>query len=151
VTGLPPGFDLVDLIDDAVNNLEHLGHLELEPDEHPPYCMVTELASLAGECADCASCPGKLAHHHLAMRQHKWEQSLPVWVCDCGTVFKVPPPEWGVQAFYRPAEDGALGEHAGGIKYDSKGRVKDSHDCPVCGRRFADTIADQAAGRSTLF
>ncbi len=44
-----------------------------------------------------------------------------------------------------------LGDPAGVIKRDPKGKVKHSDACPGCGRKFADTIALRADPQQRLF
>jgi hypothetical protein len=148
----PDGF--VDLIEDAANILCWRGYLDPEGDEIPAD-VVDELAQLWHE-GPCETCPAwgtadALADHFLARKQHEYERSLPTWACDCGTVYKILT-EWGNgQEFYAINGDGLLGDRAGFIKRDSKGKVKHSATCPNCGRSFGDTIARRANPQLSLF
>jgi hypothetical protein len=144
----------MELIEDAAYNLEARGYGELEDDVLPPE-LAAELLDLyrAGPCELCPGWPSpdNLAEHVITKWQVDYDRAAPVWVCDCGARFKCPA-YWGnPEDFYHITDDGLVGDPVGGVKRDSKGKVKDSSVCPACGVRFADTIADRANPQQALF
>jgi hypothetical protein len=140
------------LVDDAVWNLCLMGHLDLEEDDEGgdwEERVRWELGMLAGHCFWCRS-PDRLAWHWLSLKQQEWERSVPVWECDCGATYKVLP-EWRTEVFCVTGEDGLLGDRAGEVRRDGKGRVKHSDKCRGCGEEFAAVIARQLSPQQALF
>jgi hypothetical protein len=87
----------------------------------------------------------------MARKQREYEQSLPVWSCDCGAAYKLLVQWGGQEQFYTITEDGLLGDQVGAIHRSSNGKVRQSGTCPGCGLRFADTIARRANPQRALF
>ncbi|GIF74166.1 MULTISPECIES: hypothetical protein [Asanoa] len=136
---------------------EHLAvrhsYLDPEADEWPDW-VLAELIVLwrAGPCEDCPVWNWKeLAHHFMGWWQCEYERALPVWACRCGAVFKVCAAWDRAWDLYRPTADGLLGDAAGAVRLDSKGRVKRSDACPDCNRSFGGTVAEQADPQGCLF
>lgn len=150
-TPMPVDDATMALIEDAVTVLCQRGHLDPDDDEPIPAELITELASLTGPCGgfDCPDPidPWALADHWVTGRQQAWERSLATWTCDCGRVYKVIQPA----EFYDATEDGLLGDRAGCIARDRKGRVKHSAKCRGCGELFAVTIDRQTNPQQSLF
>ncbi|HKS98932.1 MAG TPA: hypothetical protein VJT31_05315, partial [Rugosimonospora sp.] len=162
VTGPPAGL----LDDDALTPLGEVVHaaawhlagrhsyLDPEADEWPDW-VLAQLVALwqQGPCADCPVWNFKeLAHHFMGWCQREYERALPAWTCACGAVFKVLAGGWHqVWELYRPTDDGLLGDQAGQIRLDTKGRAKRSDVCPDCHRSFAAVVAEQADPQGSLF
>jgi hypothetical protein len=137
----------------AANYLAMRGWLDPDAGEWPDG-LLAELAGIAqgNPCGDtCFTTPdgylnpSVVADHFTQRRQEEWERSLPVWTCACGQDFKMLADQ-GLgpsESFYEAAADGLLGDHAGGVRRNAKGRVTHSGACPGCGRRFADALARQ--------
>lgn len=145
-----------DLIEDAANILIWRGHLEPGGDGFVPDEIVAQLVALWAE-GPCGECPGwgnpdVLAEHLVTRWQCDHERSLPVRTCECGTGFKTLMP-FGNQRedFYLAGDDGLLGDHAGWVGRDRKGRVTHSGKCP-CGRSLAEIAGEPArAVQDALF
>ena len=129
----------------------------LDPDDVSewPASLGAELASLAEQgrrrTGPARLTPDALASRWQARKEAEHERSLPAWSCDCGAVFKRLSPWDCLVQFYRARKDGLLGDLAGEISTNQKGKVTHSGTCPACGRRYADTIARQADPQQTLF
>ena len=138
-------FEVRELSEAAADVLAWRGYFDLDD---IPGDLVAELAEIAstGRCDSCPGpmCPDNLADHWLNRKQQEWERTIPTWTYDCGQVYKVLPGD----EFYEAAEGGLLGDPAGCIAVDSKGRVKHSDACRGCGAKFARTVALQT-GRLT--
>jgi hypothetical protein len=136
-----------ELADAAADVLAWRGYFDLDD---IPAGLLSELAELAGEglCDFCPGpmCPDNLADHWLNRKQQEWERTIPTWTCGCGRVYKVlqSTATGGGDDFYEAVEDGLLGDPAGCIAVDSKGRVKHSDVCRGCGIKFAQTVALQS-------
>ncbi len=171
------------LIDEAAGVLAWRGHAEPGPGGWPP-ALLAELAELAadGPCNLCRIplAPDALADHWIAAKEDEYERSLPVWVCDCGAVYKVLT-EYDGEHFYAAGDDGprgplcqgitfpagaadcphdscpevlfdrALGDQVGMIRRNRKGEVKHSDECPACGEKFADTVVRRTVPEGALF
>jgi hypothetical protein len=153
VTEPPPGLvgddgeltPLGAVVEEAANCL-CVGHSYLDPDAGQwPSWVLAQLAALwqEGPCDECPVWgPHALADHFMGRKRREYERALPAWTCDCGAVFKLL--GWGGRReFYRLGDDGMLGDEAGGIHLDSKGRIQHSDSCPGCGRPFAETVSRQ--------
>jgi hypothetical protein len=152
---IPPAALLftVILIDDTAWNLSCQ---DLDPElEEWPDGMIAELAALitAGPCGQWRGWPGPdiLADHWRARRQDEWEQSIPVWECNCGASYKIIAEYGGAEYFHLPLPDGLVGERAGEVRRNAKGTVNHSDACPRCGAKFTDTIAGQLNPQQALF
>lgn len=148
------------VVEDAANYLAMRGYLDPEDDGYPDW-LLAELVAVAGQGSCGELCPhpldgSRLADHFLAGKQEQWETSIPVWACDCGTGYKILAEMGSTEDFYEIRADGMLGDQAGHIRYDSRGRYKASYDhtgerrlsdkCKSCGREFAAIVAARAAG-----
>jgi hypothetical protein len=146
---------VLDIIEDAASILCWRGYLDPEADELPAE-DIAELLDIyrAGPCERfCVwfDLPQAITDHWVARRQHEYERAAPVWECACGARYKCPA-WWGnAEEFYHITADGLVGDRAGAVKRNSKGKVKQSGCCPACGRRFADTIAGRANPQQALF
>jgi hypothetical protein len=147
----------LELIEDAANVLCWRGHAEPGEDEEWDLAFLMELAEIArNPCSACRTpeglcrTPDEVADHYLERRQQEWERSVPTWTCDCGRLFKVLPGAPG-DSFYDARDDGQLGDLAGYVRHDARGRVKHSDACPGCGRVLADTISARANPQQRLF
>lgn len=128
-------------------------YLDPESDEWPDW-VLAQLVALwrQGPCEDCPTWNWKeLAHHFMGWWQREYERAIPTWACACGAVFKVLAAWAKVWEFYRPTDDELLGDQAGHIRLDGKGRAKHSDVCPDCQRSFAAVIAQQADPQGFLF
>ena len=109
---------------------------------------------LAGPCQHLClwfDLPQAIADHWIARRRNEYERAAPIWECACGAQYKCPD-WWGnAEEFYHITVDGLVGDWAGAVKRNSKGKATHSDRCPTCGRRFADTIADRANPQQPLF
>jgi hypothetical protein len=139
------------LIEDAVKVLCGWEYVEPDDDDEADRGVIEELTDLAREGNLCCATPECLADHWLARQQEAYERSLPIWTCDCEAVYKVLPARGGEEQFFRAEDDGMLGDFIDTIRRDAKGRVKQSGACLDCGRRFADTIAQQTNPQQALF
>ncbi len=171
------------VIEEAADVLAWRGYAEPGPDGWPPQ-LLAELAALVadgpGYLCPAPLRPDDLADHWMAVKEDEYERSLPVWVCDCGAVYKVLA-EYDGEHFYAAGDDGprgplcegitfpagdadcphdscpevlfdrALGDQAGVIRRNRKGEVRDSDKCRVCGEKFADTMVRQAVPEGALF
>jgi hypothetical protein len=146
---------VLDIIDDAATILEWHGYLDPEADELDGE-DIAELLDIyrAGPCEHLClwfDLPQAIADHWITRRQHEYERAAPVWECACGARYKCPA-WWGnPEEFYDITADGLVGDRAGAVKRNSKGKATHSDCCPACGRRFADTIDDRANPQQALF
>jgi hypothetical protein len=140
--GLTP---LGKVVQDAAHYLAMRGWLDGEW----PDWLLADLAALAREKPCGPVCratpdgflnPSDAADHFMTRRREEWERWLPVWACACGMAFKVNREGTGA-AFYETGPDGLMGDLVGCVTADARRNIKDSGDCPGCGRLFADTIA----------
>ncbi len=145
---------LADLIEAAAHVLCMRGYLDPEAEEWPDD-LVAELVEVwhKGPCEVCPAWggPHALADHFLSRKQREYEQSLPVWTCDCGAVYKELSEFFDQPGFWELCDDGLLGERIGGVRVNAKGHVKHSDKCPACGRSFADTIDRRTNPQQSLF
>jgi hypothetical protein len=146
---------VLDILEAAAGILSWNDWLDPEADE----LAEEDLAELldiyrAGPCEHLClwfDLPQAIADHWIARRQRQYELAAPVWECACGVRYKCPA-WWGnAEEFYHITADGLVGDRAGAVKRNSKGKATHSDDCPACGRRFADTIADQSNPQQALF
>ena len=168
VTGPPPGLldgaseltPLGAVVEDAANYLAMRGYLDPDAEDYPCW-VLAELAGLAREepcgplcltIADGYVHPSSVADHFYTRRQEEWERALPQWACGCGHRYKVIPQSgWPGDQYFEPGPDGLLGDEAGSVQVNAKGRVSHSGACPYCGARFADTVARQNDPQQPLF
>ena len=147
---------VLDVIDHAAYILQWHGYLDPEADELDPE-DVAELLDIyqAGRCNDplCIwfDTPKAIADHWITRRLREFDRAAPVWVCNCGARYKTPAYFGNREEFYHITADGLVGDRAGAVKRNSKGKATHSDHCPACGRRFAGTIADRASPQQALF
>lgn len=146
------------LIEDAATYLAMRGSIDPDLDEWPDE-LLGQLAALAaaGHC-DSPTCQRRLTSSALADhwqwdRQAEWERSLPVWTCDCERGYKVIHADHlaGGDQYWDALPDGLLGDQAGAVRANSKGKVTHSDACPGCGVQFAVTIARRTVPEGALF
>lgn len=146
---------VLDIIYAAADILSWDDYLDPEADELAAE-DIAELLDIyrAGPCEHLClwfDLPQAIADHWIARRRDEYERAAPVWECACGARYKCPAWRGNPEEFYHITADGLAGDLAGAVKRNSKGEATHSDDCPACGRRFADTIADQANPQQALF
>jgi len=93
-----------------------------------------------------------------AERRAEYERSLPVWICDCGTRYKLE--QWALsnESFYTVTDDGLFDELAGTLKGkrgigsvppDPK-YAANNGGCITCRKAFKATIDRQADPQTSL-
>jgi hypothetical protein len=146
--------------------LDYMGHQDwyyAEGDDDPE--ILAQLERLYAADLDPTPCSGSLLFDTgvtLALlwadeRRAEYERALPIWSCDCGTVYKRD--AWAAQheVIYSVTPDGLFDEMVGSTR-GKRGIGPIPRDdyamhnggCPACGRAFKATITRQADPQTSL-